>query len=267
MVFPREIEAFEAYAEAMPNNCTFLVDTYDTEEGVQNAVKVGKQLRERGHEMVGIRLDSGDLAKLSILARQILDEGGFPQAKIVASDSLDEYAIVDLKARGAKIDVWGIGTRLATAHDQPALGGVYKLAAIQNEKGAWEPRIKRSETPIKTSNPGKLNVRLFDFMESGTATPAGRVIYNEFDGKDMVSAKVENGDEVALHHHAGIRAMDLLQPVFENGEQVLALPTLQSTRDRALNNWERWARGSEGTKVNTQLESRLYELKMKLLAE
>ncbi|WP_044102831.1 nicotinate phosphoribosyltransferase [Neolewinella persica] len=267
MVFPREIDAFEAYAASMPNNCTFLVDTYDTEEGVRNAVRVGKQLRERGHEMLGIRLDSGDLAELSILARQILDEGGFPQAKIVASDSLDEYAITELKARGAKIDVWGIGTRLATAHDQPALGGVYKLAAIQNERGEWEPRIKRSETPIKTSNPGKLNVRIFHFMERGAATAHGRVIYNEFDGKDMVSATTENGNEHPLHHHDAMRETDLLELVFKNGEMVFALPTLQSTRDRAMKNWQRWNQGQEGSNFNTQLESRLYDLKMKLLAE
>lgn len=267
MVFPREIEAFEAYAESLPNNCTFLVDTYDTEEGVRKAVRVGRQLRERGHEMLGIRLDSGDLAELSILARRILDDGGFPEVKIVASDSLDEYAIADLKARGAKIDIWGIGTRLATAYDQPALGGVYKLAAIQNAQGEWEPRIKRSETPIKTSNPGKLNVRLFHFMERGTATPHGRVIYNEFDGKDMVKSIAETGEEQPIHHHDAMRETDLLQLVFEKGEQVLAPPTLQSTRDRALNNWKSWSEGPEGNQFNTQLESRLFDLKMKLLAE
>lgn len=267
MVFPKEIEAFEAYAAALPNNCTFLVDTYDTEEGVRNAVKVGHQLRERGHEMLGIRLDSGDLAELSIIARRILDEGGFPQAKIVASDSLDEYAIKDLKARGARIDVWGIGTRLATAHDQPALGGVYKLAAIQNGQGEWEPRIKRSETPIKTSNPGKLNVRVFHFMEKGTEMPAGRVIYNEFDGTDMESFTTKKGDQHPLLHYPDLRELDLLQPVFKDGEMVLALPTLQSTRARAQTNWQRWSQGLEGTKFDPQLESRLFDLKMKLLED
>jgi nicotinate phosphoribosyltransferase len=267
MVFPQEIEAFEAYADALPNNCTFLVDTYDTEAGVRKAVKVGNQLRERGHEMLGVRLDSGDLAALSILARRILDEGGFPQAKIVASDSLDEYAIKDLKARGARIDIWGIGTRLATAYDQPALGGVYKLAAIQNDQGVWEPRIKRSETPIKTSNPGKLNVRLFHSVEKGTATAAGRIIYNEFDGTDMESAVNENGEEQQLLHHDAMQETDLLAPVFANGELVLALPTLQSTRDRALKNWHKWTQLEEGTEFPTTLESRLHALKTSLLAE
>lgn len=267
MVFPSEIDAFEAYADAMPNNCIFLVDTYDTEQGVRNAVQVGLQLRERGHEMLGIRLDSGDLAELSIAARKILDEGGFPEAQIVASDSLDEYAIKDLKARGARIDIWGIGTRLATAHDQPALGGVYKLAAIQNESGDWEPRIKRSETPIKTSNPGKLNVRVFHFQEKGVDAPAGRVIYNEFDGDDMASYTNDLGDQHPLRLYPDLREMDLLQPVFENGVMVLALPSLASTRDRALKNWQRWSQGLEGVKFDTQLESRLYDLKMKLLAE
>jgi nicotinate phosphoribosyltransferase len=156
MIFREELEAFEAYAAAMPNNAILLVDTYDTLEGVQKAIQVGRHLRARGHHMLGIRLDSGDMAQLSIDARRLLDEAGFPEVKIVASDSLDEHAIATLKAQGARIDIWGVGTRLVTAHDQPALGGVYKLAAVENEQGQYEPRIKQSNTPIKTSNPGKL---------------------------------------------------------------------------------------------------------------
>ncbi len=119
----------------MPNNCVFLVDTYDTLEGVRHAVETGKWLRERGHEMVGIRLDSGDLAWLSIEARKILDEAGFPKAVIVASNDLDEHIIASLKEQGAQINVWGVGTKLITAYDQPALGGVYKLGAIRDDDG------------------------------------------------------------------------------------------------------------------------------------
>ena len=139
MSFEDEMESFESYAKAMPNNCVFLVDTYDTLEGVTRAAEVGKQLRKRGFEMVGIRLDSGDLAELSIGARKILDEAGFPQAAIVASNDLDEFSIAHLKEQGATISVWGVGTKMATAYDQPALGGVYKLAAIRPAGADWRP--------------------------------------------------------------------------------------------------------------------------------
>lgn len=159
MAFGSDAAAFDAYAATMPNNCIFLVDTYDTIEGVGHAIEVGKQLRERGHEMVGIRLDSGDLAALSIAARTLLDQAGFPQAAIVASNDLDEYRMQQLRDAGAMINVWGIGTRLSTAYDQPALGGVYKLAAIRDPGGEWLGRIKLSEDPIKVSQPGMLQVR------------------------------------------------------------------------------------------------------------
>ena len=154
MAFESEIEAFEAYAEAMPNNCVFLVDTYDTLKGVSKAIEVGRQLREKGYKWAGIRLDSGDLADLSYKARQLMDEAGFPDAAIVASNDLDEYQIATLNARGAKISVWGVGTKLATAFDQPALGGVYKLSAIRPRGGEWSYKVKLSEQSIKTSNPG-----------------------------------------------------------------------------------------------------------------
>jgi nicotinate phosphoribosyltransferase len=125
MSFGSELEAFNAYADALPNNCTFLVDTYDSLEGVRHAVEVGKRLRKKGHKLVGIRLDSGDLAYLSIEARKILNASGFKDAVIVASNDLNEYIIASLKQQGAAIDVWGVGTMLVTAYDQPALGGVY----------------------------------------------------------------------------------------------------------------------------------------------
>ncbi|MES2572953.1 MAG: nicotinate phosphoribosyltransferase, partial [Verrucomicrobiota bacterium] len=145
MSFDTEENAFRAYAEAMPNNAVFLVDTYDTIRGVQNAIRQGIALREKGHELAGIRLDSGDLAYLSIEARRMLDEAGFPNASIVASNDLDEHTIVSLKQQGATINVWGVGTKLVTAYDQPALGGVYKLAAVRAGSGAWEHRVKLSE--------------------------------------------------------------------------------------------------------------------------
>src|SRR5205085_8871703 len=123
MAFDNEMEAFEKYAEVMPNNCLFLIDTYNTLQGAARAIEVGGRLRERGHEMIGVRLDSGDLAYLSKEVRKMLDAAGFPKAVITASNDLDEHLIASLKQQEAAIDVWGVGTRLVTAFDQPALGG------------------------------------------------------------------------------------------------------------------------------------------------
>jgi nicotinate phosphoribosyltransferase len=126
---------------------------------VRHAITVGHELRARGHELAGVRLDSGDLAHLSIEARRMLDEAGFPAARIVASNDLDEVVIGSLFEQGARIDTFGVGTRLVTGFDQPALGGVYKLGAARDEHGAWHEAIKLSEQPTKISNPGTLAVR------------------------------------------------------------------------------------------------------------
>ena len=240
MSFPTEIDAFEAYAEAMPNNCTFLVDTYDTVEGVKKAIRVGHQLRKRGHEMMGIRLDSGDLAGLSIKSRQLLDEGGFPDAKIVASDSLDEYAVKELKSRGARIDVWGIGTNLVTAKDQPALGGVYKLAALQNEDESWSPKIKRSETAIKTSNPGKLNVYR-RFRKDGR--PFVSIMHNSFLGRPVypLYPTDDEGRLIKVPGSKGDTIQDMLIPIFKDGQLVYEVPALDKIRDKSIANWKLWS--------------------------
>ena len=178
MLFDGELEAFETYARALPNNVVFLVDTYDTLEGTRHAVEVGKKLRQHGHDLLGIRLDSGDLAYLSIEARRILDEGGFPDAKIYASNDLDEQTIASLKAQGARIGVWGVGTRLVTGHDQPALGGVYKLTATrENSTDEWQPRIKLSEQTIKVSTPGITGVRRYYSQEGGARQNVADAIY------------------------------------------------------------------------------------------
>ncbi len=235
MVFPDEDRAFSAYADAMPNNAIFLVDTYDTIEGVKRAIRVGLDLRRRGHEMLGIRLDSGDLAVLSIAARKLLDENGFSNAAIVASDSLDEHAISQLKGRGAPISVWGIGTRLATGHDQPALGGVYKLAAIRDEHGNWQPKIKRSNTPIKTSNPGRLAVRRhFD----AAGTPVASQLYNDFNGPPDDDVFRPDGGVYAFR---ATESRPLLVPVFEEGRLIYDPPPLAESRQLALGNWASWS--------------------------
>lgn len=264
MVFPNEIEAFEAYAAAMPNNCIFLVDTYDTEAGVRNAIAVGERLRERGHAMLGIRLDSGDLVALSVKAREMLDAAGFTDAAVVASDSLDEYAIADLKDRGAKIDVWGIGTRLATAYDQPALGGVYKLAAVQNKNGEWEDRIKLSETPIKNSYPGKLQVRRYFNAEGATV---GSQLYNTFDaGEPETTILHKDGSPFPTLATDG-QYTDLLQPVFTDGQRVIAPQDLPGTRARALKNWAAWHAHSSATAIPYGPDERLFSRRAAIQAK
>ncbi|RYD22070.1 MAG: nicotinate phosphoribosyltransferase [Verrucomicrobiaceae bacterium] len=231
MSFETELEAFEQYAAALPGNCTFLVDTYDTLEGVRNAVKVGQKLRESGHRLLGIRLDSGDLAWLSQQARTILDEGGFPDAAIVASNDLDEHLIESLKHQGARISVWGVGTRLVTGGEQAALGGVYKLAAVRDETGNWQPRIKLSEQVIKVSTPGLQQVRRF--------RQDGRFIADAvYDAEHACPEPCEIVDPAELLRHttvpAGTAHEDLLQPLFRDGKLIIPLPPLAESRARCL---------------------------------
>jgi nicotinate phosphoribosyltransferase len=214
----------------MPNNCVFLVDTYDTLEGVRRAVHVGKQLRQRGHEMVGIRLDSGDLAYLSIEARKILDDADFHDAVIVASNDLDEQIIESLKLQGANISIWGVGTKLATAHDQPALGGVYKLGALKDASGDWQPKIKLSEQTIKINIPGTLQVRRF---ETGGGL-VGDMIYDEALGVDprlLIVDAVDATRRKVIPSDANWS--DLLQPVIRQGNVVARPDSLDAARDRA----------------------------------
>jgi nicotinate phosphoribosyltransferase len=223
-----ELAAFRAYADALPGNCTFLVDTYDTLDGVRNAISVGCELRARGHELAGVRLDSGDLAHLSIEARKLLDDAGFPNAKIVASNDLDEHLIGSILQQGARIDVWGVGTKLVTAYDQPALGGVYKLGASRDASGVWRDAIKLSEQPIKISNPGILQVRRL--MNGGELV--GDIIYDSergFAGAELHD--IEHPAQAPLRP-AFDRHDDLLVTVVERGT-FGTLPSLEAARARA----------------------------------
>ena len=228
MSFDDELEAFEAYAQAMPNNCVFLVDTYDTLAGVRHAITVGQQLRARGHEMVGIRLDSGDLAWLSSQARTLLDAAGFPKAVIVASNDLDERTIASIKDQGGQVSVWGVGTKLVTAFDQPALGGVYKLAAIREPGGAWKPRVKLSEQAIKVSNPGIQNVRRFRVGDQAV----GDVIWDELHGAPAHWTMVDPSDPTRRKTlPADATGEDLLVPVLRQGGLVYQRPPLNDIRE------------------------------------
>ena len=230
MSFDSELEAFEAYADAMPNNVVFLVDTYDTLEGVHNAIRVGELLRIRGKKLLGIRLDSGDLAWLSIEARKLLDRAGFRDAYIVGTNDLDEHLIESLKHQGAAISVWGVGTKLVTAYDQPALGGVYKLSMVARPGEPLAPRIKVSDQSAKISNPGVQQVRRF--------SREGRLVADAiFDETTGLTGPVTIVDPLEPLRSrvlaANLTFQDLLEPAVRNGKVVAARPQLAEIRERA----------------------------------
>lgn len=229
MAFEEEKTAFETFANIMPEGCVMLIDTYDSIEGAKRAVEVGKELRKRGHDLYGVRLDSGDLADLSIEIRKILDQEGFTKTQIMASNELDEYLIRDLKQQGAKITIWGVGTHLVTGKDQPALDGVYKLSAVKNEKGKWLHRIKLSEQTAKSTNPGILQIRrYFDgqfYLGDG--------IYDEL---TPITKPMEVIDVVDANHQKSflneILYQDLLVPIFRKGKLVYNFPPLAEIQKR-----------------------------------
>src|SRR5512133_135118 len=230
MFFENELEAFQSYARAMPNNCIFLVDTYNSIDGIRHAIEIGSELRRQGHEMIGVRLDSGDRVALSIKARRMLDEAGFANAKIVCSGDLDEYMIADLKQRGAKIDVWGVGTKLSTGQPDAALGGIYKLGAIRRPGGQWQYRIKLSDEPAKTSYPGLLQVRRF-------CQPNGKFIADaiyEIDhgvSEPCEMVDIETDDTTTIPRNT--RYSDLLVPIFRAGQLVYERPNIEASRQHA----------------------------------
>jgi nicotinate phosphoribosyltransferase len=228
MSFAEEQDAFAAYADVFPNDSVFLVDTYHTMEGIKKAIAVAQDLRARGHELQGIRLDSGDLAYLSKEGRRLLDEAGFPGISIVASNDLDEYLIQSLKLQGARIDTWGIGTKLVTAYDQPALGGVYKLAALRQQNGEWEYKLKLSEQLAKISTPGIQQVRRF-YNEQGFLAD---LIYSE---EKQASATLIDPNDVTRRRTmpAHTAYLDLLVPVFRQGNRVYDGPDLPAIQQYA----------------------------------
>ena len=228
MFFENELEAFKTYAKAMPNNCIFLVDTYDSVDGIRHAIEIGSELRRQGHEIIGVRLDSGDGVALSIKARRMLDKAGFANAKIVGSGDLDEYMIADLKQRGAKIDVWGVGTKLSTGQPDAALGVIYKLGAIRRPGGEWQYRIKLSEELAKVSVPGSLQVRRF-------YQPDGRfmadAIYETDHGVSEVCEIVDIETEEKTTIPPNTHHSDLLVPIFRAGQVVYEAPSIEMSRE------------------------------------
>jgi len=267
MSFANEVEAFEKYSEAMPNNAIFLVDTYDTIQGVKYAIEAGKKLREKGYKMAGIRLDSGDLAYLSIQARKLLDEAGFTDASIVASNDLDEHIITSLNQQEAKINVWGIGTKLVTAFDQPALGGVYKIAAVKKADNTWDYKVKLSEQAIKVSNPGVLQVKRF-FTEEGQCV--ADMIFDEENPPKEDFVIVDPLDSTRRKTITiATKSVDLLKPIFKGGKLVYQSPDIHTIKQTAKNNISSLhnsiLRFTNPHEYPVGLERNLYDMKMNLI--
>lgn len=269
MSFDSEMEAFEQYAEIMDNNCILLVDTYNTRSGILNAIEIGKALKEKGKKLIGIRIDSGDLAYLSKMAREMLDNAGLRDTKIVVTNDLDEHILDSLHDQDAKIDIAGVGTKLVTAYDQPALGGVYKLSAIKNENGEWENKVKLSEQTIKINIPGIQQVRryykngemLADMIyDTELGIPEEPIIIDTND-----PTKRKSIDPNKYRHE------DLLIPILRKGKLVYEIPKLNDIRNSTLDQLEKLTPGIKRF-VNPQVyitgvERRLYESRLRLILE
>lgn len=218
MSFDSELEAFREYARVFPSNCTLLVDTYDVEEGVRNAITIGHEMRERGEKLSAIRIDSGDLAWLSRKARKMLDDAGLEDVGIVLSNDLDERTVESIMDEGAPVSAWGIGTRLATGYEQPTLGGVYKLSAVKPAGAdSWQDRLKISESSVKLTTPGILNVRRY-FNEDGNV--AGDMVYDVCSPIDEAEIIVDPMDPLRQKQLKGKRSIVLLQPFVRSGDVV-----------------------------------------------
>ncbi len=268
MSFPDELTAFRAYAECFPTACLLLVDTFNVlKSGVPNAITVFKELRAKGFEPKGIRLDSGDLAYLSREARKMLDEAGFPNAKICVSGDLDEYLIRDLKLQGARIDSWGVGTKLITSNDCPALGGVYKLAAEVVE-GRIISKIKVSENPAKVTNPGiKKLLRVYDKDHMAVAD----IIALESDTFDTTKPldlfdPVDTWKTMTLDEYS---LRELHVPIFKNGECVYQSPSLNEIRaycrQEMYSFWDEYKRLRNPHIYKVDLSESLWMLKQSML--
>ena len=274
MSYPDEYTAFKTYAEMYPDNCTLLVDTYDTlKSGVPNAIRVFQEFKDAGKPLIkyGIRLDSGDLAYLSKEARKMLDEAGFPEATICASNDLDEFLLHDLKMQGAAIDSWGVGTNLITSKDCPSFGGVYKLAAIQNEEGEFVPKIKISENTEKITNPGnktiyriyekasgKIKADLICFADEVIDPKQDLLLFDPMD--TWKKTKLAGGTYTVR---------EILLPIFKNGECLYKSPTLKEIaaycREEKDTLWDETKRLFYPHRVYVDLSQKLYAVKQSLL--
>ncbi|MBY9081771.1 nicotinate phosphoribosyltransferase [Paenibacillus sp. HN-1] len=262
--------AFRKYAETH-TDCVFLVDTYDTlKSGVPAAIRVASEMGDR-ISFKGIRLDSGDLAYLSKEARKLLDEAGFPDAKIYATNDLDEATIVNLKMQGARIDVWGIGTKLITAYDQPALGAVYKLITIEDENGEMKDTIKISANPEKISTPGLKKV--YRIINKGSGKSEGDYIA-------LAHERPQDEEHLKMFHPvhtyiakfvANFEARELHKAIFEHGELIYELPSIQEIQSFARDNlnllWDEYKRTLNAEEYPVDLSQACWNNKMAMIEE
>ena len=271
MSFPDELTAFRKYAELYPDNCLLLVDTYNTlKSGVPNAIKVFDELRAKGHKPVGIRIDSGDLAYLSNQARKMLDEAGYPDAIICASGDIDENVLIALKSQNAKIDTYGIGTKLITSFSNPSLGGVYKLAAIE-DSGKLVPKIKISNTAEKVTNPGlKKVVRFYDKKTDKAIADLMMLIDEPLpDGSPYTIFDPENPWKKMKIENYYIE--ELLVKVFDHGKQVYFSPEIKEIaayhKRCSARFWEQYKRVTLPEIFKVDLSEKLYNIKQELLKD
>lgn len=274
MSFPDEYTAFREYARLYPSACILLVDTYDTlKSGVPNAIRVFTEMREQGVPLTyyGVRMDSGDLAYLSKKVRKMLDAAGFPDAVISASNDLDEYLIASLKQQGAAITSWGVGTNLITSKDNPAFGGVYKLAAIQKEDGSFQPKIKLSENIEKVTNPGnKTFYRIYDKATGKIKADLICLVDEVFDE----TAPLKLFDPAAPWKKTRLAAgsytlREMLVPVIVQGKTIYTSPTVMEIREICAREkdtlWEETRRFENPHEVYVDLSQKLYDMKTGLL--
>ena len=275
MSFPDELTAFRAYAKLYPSACILLADTYDTlGSGVPNAIRVFQEMRDAGIPLTfyGIRLDSGDLAYISKKARKMLDDAGFPDAVISASNDLDEYLIDSLKIQGAAITSWGVGTNLITSKDCPSFGGVYKLAAIMDRHtGKFIPKIKLSENTEKVTNPGNKTIqRIYDKETGKIIADLICLVDEEFDEKNslLLFDPIETWKKT--HLAPGTYTMrELLVPIFKNGECVYESPKVMDIREYCKKEqetlWDESRRLVNPHEIHVDLSNELWHMKAQLL--
>lgn len=276
MSFPDEYTAFKKYAELYPSACILLVDTYDTlKSGMPNAIRVFKEMREAGVELsfYGIRMDSGDLSYLSKKVRQMLDEAGFPDAVISASNDLDEYLIQSLKLQGATITSWGVGTNLITSKDNPAFGGVYKMAAIENDNGEFVPKIKISENSEKITNPGNKTIfRIYDNDTGKIRADLIALVGETFDcDKDLKIYDPYEPWKKSRLAGGSYSMRELLVPVFKGGKRCYDSPSVMEIREICNKEkdtiWDETKRFVNPAQIHVDLSDKLYDLREQLLRE
>jgi len=269
-LFDTEYEAFKAYAETYPDNCLLLVDTYNVlKSGIPNAIKVFNEVVvPAGHRPKGIRIDSGDITYLSKKARKMLDDAGFPDCKITASNSLDEYIIRDTLVQGAQIDMFGVGERLITSRSEPVFGGVYKLAAVEND-GVIIPKIKLSENPGKITNPGFKQVyRLFE-RDTNKAIADVITMHDEIID-DSKSYEIFDPEYTWKRKKiTNFKAEKLLVKIFDNGRQVYESPNIEKIKKYCKQQtdmlWDEVKRFENPHKYYVDLSPDLWKIKEKLL--